>query len=131
MTNEQQKAAIEEAVTEYFGYVPKYALDKQAEEFYIDGMKEVLNHPENYGLQPVNQWISVEDGCPLCYSTGDWDGRQSDVVLAETITGKKFLAQCYEGVVDGSEFYDWYQVDEINKNDWLVTEYVFRWMAIE
>ena len=75
-------------------------------------------------------WIEVNDTLPLCVSTGDWDGKQSEIILAETITGKKFLAQCYEGFMDGSAFYDWYQVDEINSNDWLINESVSRWMKI-
>ena len=77
-----------------------------------------------------NGWIEVNDALPLCVSTGDWDGKQSEIILAETITGKKFLAQCYEGFMDGSDFYDWYQVDEINSNDWLINESVSRWMKI-
>ena len=77
-----------------------------------------------------NGWIEVNDALPLCVSTGDWDGKQSEIILAETITGKKFLAQCYEGFMDGSAFYDWYQVDEINSNNWLINESVSRWMKI-
>ena len=77
-----------------------------------------------------NGWIEVNDTLPLCVSTGDWDGNQSEIILAETITGKKFLAQCYEGFMDGSAFYDWHQVDEINSNDWLINESVSRWMKI-
>ena len=77
-----------------------------------------------------NGWIEVNDALPLCVSTGDWDGKQSEIILAETITGKKFLAQGYEGFMDGSDFYDWYQVDEINSNDWLINESVSRWMKI-
>ncbi len=75
-------------------------------------------------------WIDAREEQPLCVSTGNWDGKQSDIVLAETFTGKKFLAQCYEGFMDGSKFYDWYQVDQINSNDWLITESVSRWMKI-
>ena len=77
-----------------------------------------------------NGWIEVNNSLPLCTSTGDWDGKQSDIILAETITGKKFLAQCYEGFMDGSKFFDWYQVDEINQNDWLINESISRWMKI-
>lgn len=78
----------------------------------------------------MNEWINTDEKVFLCYSTGNWDGKQSDIVLAETITGKKFLAQCYEGYMDGGYFYDWYQVDEINRNDWLVTENILRWIKI-
>lgn len=82
-------------------------------------------------LQVENDgWIEVRNQLPICTSTGNWDGKQSDIILAETMTGKKFLAQCYEGFMDGSAFYDWYQVDEINSNDWLINESVSRWMKI-
>lgn len=78
----------------------------------------------------VIRWIDANKELPLCVSTGNWDGKQSDIVLAETFTGKKFIAQCYEGFMDGTAFFDWYQVDEINGNDWLITEAVSRWMKI-
>lgn len=75
-------------------------------------------------------WIDAQEEQPLCVSIGDWDGKQSDIVLAETFTGKKFLAQCYEGFMDGSAFFDWYQVDEVDSNEWLINESVSRWMKI-
>lgn len=78
----------------------------------------------------MDKWINFKEQTPNCYSTGDWDGKQSDLFLAETVTRKKFLAQCYEGFIDGNYFYDLYQVDEINKNDWLITEEVSRWIKI-
>jgi len=78
----------------------------------------------------VIRWLDANKELPLCVSTGNWDGKQSDIVLAETFTGKKFLAQCYEGFMDGTAFFDWYQVDELNGNDWLITEAVSRWMKI-
>jgi hypothetical protein len=89
---------------------------------------EALSEP----LQQCNviRWLDANEELPLCVSTGNWDGKQSDIVLAETSTGKKFLAQCYEGFMDGNAFFDWCQVDEVNGNDWLITETVSRWMKI-
>jgi len=81
-------------------------------------------------IHDVMRWISTDEQLPMCYSTGNWDGKQSDLFLAETITGKKFIGQCYEGFMDGSAFFDWYQVDEVNQNDWLITETVSRWLPI-
>jgi len=81
-------------------------------------------------IHDVMRWISCEDKLPICYSTGDWDGKKSDNVIGETITGKQFLGCCYEVTMDGSKFFDWYQVDEINKNDWSVNETVSRWLPI-
>ena len=98
----------------------------------LDKLKtiEMMGESEEVLQVENNGWIEVNDTLPLCVSTGDWDGKQSEIILAETITGKKFLAQCYEGFMDGSAFYDWYQVDEINSNDWLINESVSRWMKI-
>ena len=92
----------------------------------IEEMQEILSEAQNIGMI----WIDPNKELPLCVSTGNWDGKQSDIVLAETITSKKFLAKCYEGFMDGAAFFDWYQVDELNRNDWLVTETVSRWMKI-
>lgn len=105
----------------------------QLDRCYMD--KTELTYPEfiklfEGGEEQKNGWIDAREEQPLCVSTGNWDGKQSDIVIAETFTGKKFLAQCYEGFMDGSKFYDWYQVDEINSSDWLITESVSRWMKI-
>ncbi len=76
-------------------------------------------------------WKYTDNELPLCYERGNWDGNKSDLVLAETIYGKQFLAECYEGQMDGSYFFDWYSVDTINKNDWSVdSQTVTRWMKI-
>ncbi len=82
------------------------------------------------GYNEAMRWCDPKEELPKCVTTGDWDGKQSEAILAETITGKKFLAQCYEGFMDGSPFFDWCQVDEVNGNDWLITETVSRWMVI-
>lgn len=76
------------------------------------------------------EWIYTKDTLPMCYETGIWDGKRSDLVVGETINGKQFLGCCYEGTMDGSYFFDWYQVDEINRNDWLVNDSVVRWLKI-
>ena len=99
-------------------------------EISLSEFRQLFSEGEEVLQVENNVWIEVNNSLPLCTSTGDWDGKQSDIILAETITGKKFLAQCYEGFMDGSEFFDWYQVDEINQNDWLINESVSRWMKI-
>ena len=113
-------------ITSNGGYIHRENLTELTYSQFLDmmGESDEVLQVENTG------WIEVNDTLPLCVSTGDWDGKQSEIILAETITGKKFLAQCYEGFMDGSAFYDWYQVDEINSNDWLINESVSRWMKI-
>ncbi len=57
------------------------------------------------------EWISVDTKLPLCYETGDWDGKRSDLVLIEDIKEKLFIARVYLGFIDGSDFNDWYDND--------------------
>lgn len=75
------------------------------------------------------KWNEVSDSLPIAYKSGDWDGLASDLVLAETITGKKFIGQFYKGILDGQEFEDWYQVDEVNGSDGYING-VSRWAYI-
>lgn len=46
---EQQKQAVEIKANEI--YYPKC----EHKLHYIDGLKEVIDHPEKYGLQPINE----------------------------------------------------------------------------
>lgn len=79
----------------------------------LDGVKIIWHNPENRK--------------PLCYQSGDWDGKRSDNVLVELKDGNYVVAVCYEGIIDGCRFYDWYYgVDE-----WELEESeVRRWMNI-
>jgi len=54
-------------------------------------------------------WINIQDEKPLCYKTGMWDGKTSDVILC--YNEKKdiyFIVSCYEGTLDGSYFFECY-----------------------
>lgn len=79
----------------------------------LDGVKIIWHNPENRK--------------PLCYRSGDWDGKRSDNVLVELKDGNYVVAVCYEGIIDSCRFYDWYYgVDE-----WELEESeVRRWMNI-
>lgn len=68
-------------------------------------------------------WVRVEDGTPICYQTGDWDGKRSELVLCENSKGYH-VALVYEGVMDGAKFSDWF-----DKDDWSI-ETPFRWKPI-
>lgn len=78
----------------------------------------------------TNKWFNCSDKLPLCYKTGCWDGKKSDLILGETITGKKFLGICYVGIMNGHSFVEWYQIDEINKTEKHFNEEVFKWFSI-
>ena len=53
-------------------------------------------------------WYKIENKKPLAYQSGGWDGKKSDKVLVCTRSGKYYVAEMYEGILDGSEFSDFY-----------------------
>lgn len=72
---------------------------------------------------PHSGWISVEDRLPICYQTGDWDGKRSELVLCENSKGYH-IAVLYEGVMDGCKFSDWFDKDDCS------IETPFKWKPI-
>ena len=54
-------------------------------------------------------WSKIKDIKPLAYQTGEWDGKKSDKVLVCTLIGRYFVAEMYEGILDGIEFCDFYE----------------------
>jgi len=58
-----------------------------------------------------NTWILIEKEKPICTQTGNWDGKKSDEILVKDFRGKHYIAVCYQGFMDGSEFCDFYTVD--------------------
>jgi len=46
------------------------------------------------------------DKTPICYNTGDWDGKASDLCLCQDDKGKYHLAKCYEYHNGEFEWYD-------------------------
>ncbi|MBT3209881.1 MAG: hypothetical protein HN347_16175 [Bacteroidetes bacterium] len=73
----------------------------------------------------IIDWKYTETEKPLAYISGDWDGKNSDQVVAEDKYGKQYLAHYCEGFMDGSSFADWYE-----NNDFLINEEIVRWMLI-
>jgi hypothetical protein len=69
-------------------------------------------------------WININDNSPLCYKTGDWDGKQSDRVIVEDISGEYYVAISYSGHMDGSHFSVFY-----DRNDNEISN-VVRWFNI-
>lgn len=62
---------------------------------------------------------------PMAYKTGEWDGKNSDLVLAEDVEGKFYLATFCEGIMDGSKFEEWY-----DDKDYFIRPEIKRWMEI-
>lgn len=53
-------------------------------------------------------WYKIENKKPLAVKTGGWDGKKSEKVLVCTRSGKLYVAEMYEGVLDGIQFCDFY-----------------------
>jgi len=71
------------------------------------------------------KWNYTKDRKPIAYKTGNWDGKNSDYVLAQDEKGNSFVAYFNEGFMDGSVFEEWY-----DHNQYEVGKEVVRWMQI-
>jgi len=70
-------------------------------------------------------WINADKNTPNAYKTGNWDGRNSDEVIAEDKAGKRYIAHFCKGTIDGSTFEDWY-----DNNDFLIFTKIVRWVDL-
>lgn len=57
-------------------------------------------------------WYKLENKKPLATESGCWDGLRSDMILVCIRSGKYYIAYMYEGILDGSEFCDFYSLDD-------------------
>jgi len=74
----------------------------------------------------VNEnWNYTDKEKPLTYITGDWDGKNSDNVVAEDKSGKQYLAYYCDGFMDGSEFSGW-----CTSSGWDIAVEIVRWLPI-
>ena len=71
------------------------------------------------------EWIYTKEQKPLAYISGDFDGKNSDNVVAEDKNGKQYLAHFSEGILDGEKFEDWYTSD-----GWLINEEIVKFLLI-
>lgn len=72
------------------------------------------------------EWISVSKKKPTCWETGQWDGTRSDLIFCRTVSGSYHVARVYEGMLDGTEFFEWY--DGV---DFEIEEEVTHWFLPE
>lgn len=75
-----------------------------------------------------NKWYYIEEKTPICYESGVWDGKKSDVVLVETKNIDYVLAEVYEGFMDGSDFREW--IDSSQNGYTIKEDKIRRWMYI-
>lgn len=68
-------------------------------------------------------WNKIsKDNKPMATESGPWDGLRTDRLLVCTRGGNYFVVRMYEGVLDGSEFCDFY--DEQNNQIDNVTAWI-------
>jgi len=92
-------------------------LNAQKDDAFITSFGKGMLHAYNnvFGLVKTlssSKFILLEDKKPICYQTGDWDGKKSDQLLCKDVNGEFWIANCYEGTMDGSIFHEWYSVDD-------------------
>jgi len=71
------------------------------------------------------KWIDNEFIKPIPYKTGDWDGKMTDRVLVLDENKRIRIAVAYEGFIDGSYFFEWY-----DDNDFSIIEIITHWMPL-
>lgn len=71
-------------------------------------------------------WHKIKNKKPAATEKGFWDGKRSDLILVSTLYEKIHIARMYEGILDGSEFCNFY--DENNDAE---IENVVQWTEIE
>lgn len=76
----------------------------------------------------MDEWKYVEKNeFPNCWEAGEYDGRRSDIVVAQDNTGLLHVARMYRGFMDGSEFKDWYDSDDVDFGNAMIV----RWKEID
>lgn len=71
------------------------------------------------------EWKYTQNENPIATESGDWDGKRSELVVAEDNYGTKYLARIYEGFIDGENFLDW-----VDNNDTIIDLEIVRWVSI-
>lgn len=73
----------------------------------------------------IDSMAWVKEGNPICFESGNWDGKRSDLVLVETKQGRFYIARMYSGTMDGSTFNDW-----CDQNDAYLQD-IIQWKIIK
>jgi hypothetical protein len=72
----------------------------------------------------TNFWKKLSEQKPISTQSGQWDGLKSEQILCCDDKGFFFVAICYQGVMDGNEFCNFY-----DENDFDVENVVY-WAEI-
>ena len=62
----------------------------------------------------------LKDKKPIATESGCWDGLRTEKLIVKTFSGQYHIARMYAGVLDGSEFADFYDMNdfEISNVKW-------------
>lgn len=107
----------EEFKDEYKGKIPDYTTWLQRK------LHEARPKSQKSAIPIVSEWVAVEDALPICYMTGGWDGKMSDLLLVQDEKGRYHLANCYE-YHDG-------QVEWYDQDDYGLRHEIMKWKAVE
>ena len=69
-------------------------------------------------------WIDAVFHHPVTYKTGNFDGKNSDLVLVKDAYGKIYIGYMNECIMDGSHTKDWY-----DQNDFEIKK-VVEWIKL-
>lgn len=70
-------------------------------------------------------WHKLSEKKPIAFISGNFDGLKSEKVLVCTRSGRYYVAEMCEGILDGSKFCDFY-----DDRDFLI-DYVLYWTEID
>jgi hypothetical protein len=70
-------------------------------------------------------WNDIKEYQPLCWETGNWDGKKSSPLLVMDTDYSYYVAECYAEIIDGTSFLDFYTIDGmeiVNVVSWSLIE---------
>ena len=82
-------------------------------------MDEICIRAQKAALEKAAErydWKNVADNLPLTLPRHGWDGKVSDLVLMRNSEGRIFVGYFNDGVMDGTEFNEWYTDSEFTIN---------------
>ena len=102
---------IEEEAKEFASKVAGVVVPGTVITYTIEELNSFSESDFKSGVEFAQRWIPIEEELPVCCESGNWDGLRSDYVLIKHSDGEWRKAILYSGIMDGSEYNDWYSED--------------------
>lgn len=77
------------------------------------------------GIEIAQRWIPIEEELPICFESGEWDGKRSEFVLVKHSNSNWRKGRIYSGILDGHKYNDWY-----DENDYELGN-ITHWRPVE